>query len=107
LFFFMDSIILHPAMPIGLLTLSIEIPGCQSLKEKRSRIKPLLTRLHREFNISVAEMGAQDHRSKAILGCALVNSDLAHIQRSLQIIPTWIERHWPDIQLIDENIETI
>jgi uncharacterized protein YlxP (DUF503 family) len=94
-------------MPIGLLTLSIEIPGCKSLKEKRSRLKPLLIRLHREFNISVAEMGAQDHRSRAILTCALVNSDLAHIQRSLQIIPTWIEQHWPDIQLIDENMETI
>ena len=94
-------------MPIGLLTLSIEFPGCQSLKEKRSRHKPLLARLHREFNISAAEMGAQDHWSRAILACALVNSDLAHIQRSLQIIPAWIEQHWPDIQVIDEKMETI
>lgn len=94
-------------MPIGLLTLSIDIPGCQSLKQKRSRIKPLLTRLHREFNISVAEMGAQDHWSKSILACALVNSDRAHIQRSLQVIPAWIERNWPDIQVNDEVMEII
>ena len=94
-------------MPIGLLTLTINIPGCQSLKEKRSRLKPLLARLHREFNISAAEMGAQDHWSTAILACALVNSDLAHIHRSLQIIPAWIEQHWPDVLVTGENLEII
>jgi uncharacterized protein YlxP (DUF503 family) len=94
-------------MPIGVLTLSIDIPGCQSLKDKRSRLKPLLARLHREFNISTAEMGAQDHWSKAVLACAMVNSDLTHIQRSLQAIPSWIEQNWPDIQITDEDIELI
>jgi len=94
-------------MPIGLLTLTLEIPGCQSLKEKRSRIKPLLARLHREFNISVAEMDEQDRWSQAILGCALLNSDLAHVQRSLQIIPAWIEHNWPDLQVIDERTEIV
>ena len=94
-------------MPIGLLTLSIQIPGCQSLKEKRSRLKPLITRLHHEFNISVAEMDAQDSWSYTILACALVNSDLDHTQRSLQIISTWIEKHWPDVQIIDEHLEII
>mgnify|MGYP001039918977 FL=1 len=94
-------------MPIGLLTLAIEIPGRQSLKEKRSRLKPLLARLHRELNISVAETGAQDHWSRAILACAMVNNDLAHLQRSLQIIPAWIEQHWPDIQVSDEKLEII
>ena len=94
-------------MPIGLLTLSIQIPGCQSLKEKRGRLKPLLTRLHHEFNISVAEMDAQDHWSTAVLACALVNSNLAHVQRSLQIIPSWIEQHWPDVQITDEHLEII
>ena len=94
-------------MPVGLLTLTIEFPGCQSLKEKRSRLKPLLARLHREFNISVSEMGAQDLWSQTILACALINTDLAHIQRSLQVIPVWIEKHWPDIQITDEHIEII
>ena len=94
-------------MPIGLLSLTIEFPGCQSLKEKRSRLKPLLARLQREFNISVAEMGVQDLWSHTILACALINNDLAHIQRSLQVIPAWIEKHWPDIQITDEHMEII
>ncbi|OQY29775.1 MAG: hypothetical protein B6243_10930, partial [Anaerolineaceae bacterium 4572_5.2] len=39
-------------MSLGLLTLHIQISGCSSLKEKRGRLKPLLARLHREFNVS-------------------------------------------------------
>jgi len=94
-------------MPIGLLTLRIQLPGCQSLKEKRSRLKPLITRLHREYNISVAEIDAQEHWSETVIACALVNNDLAHIQRSLQVIPGWIEQQWPNVQIIDDRIELI
>jgi uncharacterized protein YlxP (DUF503 family) len=103
----MDSIILDYIMPLGQLTLSIHWPGCASLKEKRSRLKPLLARLHREFNISEAEIDAQDHWSKTVLACVLVNSDQAHIHRSLQVIPAWIEKHWPDVQIADEHLEMI
>ena len=35
-------------MSIGLLTLHLHLPGCASLKEKRGKIKPLITRLHRD-----------------------------------------------------------
>lgn len=94
-------------MPIGVLTIAIQLPGCQSLKEKRSRLKPLIARLHREFNISVAEMDAQDRWSEAVLACALVNSDHKLIQRSLHIVPTWIEQHWPDVAVTDDHLELI
>jgi len=94
-------------MPIGILTLEIQLPGCASLKEKRSRLKPLLARLHREFNISVAEMDFQDAWQDAILGCAMVSNDPAYVQRSFQHIPRWIERNWPDVTLVDEHIELI
>ncbi|MCU0487118.1 MAG: DUF503 domain-containing protein [Anaerolineales bacterium] len=83
-------------MPIGLLSLHLEFPGCASLKEKRSRLKPLLSRLHREFNISTAEMGMQDRRD-----------DPAHVQRSLQAVPSWVEQNWQDMVLIDEKLELI
>lgn len=92
-------------MPIGLLTLHIHLPGCASLKEKRSRLKPLLARLHREFNISAAELDGQDEWGSAVLGCALVSNDAAHTQRSLQTIAGWVETNWPDVSLVDEKIE--
>ena len=45
---------------IGILTLHLQLPGCASLKEKRGRLKPLLARLHRKFNIPAAEMDLRD-----------------------------------------------
>lgn len=94
-------------MRIGILTLEILIPGCSSLKEKRRRIRPLLARLHREFNISVAEVGQQDIWQNAVLACALVSNDNGYTQRSLQKVVRWIEASWPDLTLVDEHIEIL
>ncbi len=92
-------------MPIGYLTLHLHLPGCASLKEKRSRLKPLMARLHREFNVSAAEMDRNDAWQEAILGCALVSNDPAHAQRALQSIARWVETNWHDVSLVDERME--
>ena len=52
---------------LGQLTIHLHLPACSSLKEKRGRLKPLLARLHKEFNVSVAEMDLQDKWTEAIL----------------------------------------
>jgi uncharacterized protein YlxP (DUF503 family) len=92
-------------MAVGVLTLHIQLPGCNSLKEKRSRLKPLLSRLHREFNISVAEIDYHDIWHSSLLACAMVSNDSRYNQRALQAIPEWIEKNWPDITLIGQQIE--
>ena len=94
-------------MSIGYLTLHLLLPGCTSLKEKRSRLKPLIARLHREFNISVAEMDCLDSWQESILGCSLVSNDARHTQRSLQKIVEWVETYWPDVSLVDDHIELL
>ena len=92
-------------MSLGVLTIHIHIPGCASLKEKRGRLKPLLTRLHREFNISVAEIDHNDVWGSATIACAMVSNNNGHTQRVLQKIPRWIDRHWPDVTVMDEQLE--
>ena len=92
-------------MSLGVLILSIHIPGCSSLKEKRSRLKPLISRLHREFNISVSEIDHQDVWQSATIACALISGDRSHTHRSLQKVASWVERHWPDVSLVDDQIE--
>jgi hypothetical protein len=94
-------------MPIGLLTLHIHLPGCSSLKEKRSRIKPLLARLRREFNISVAEMDYLDAWQESLIACVLVSNDHRVAQSSLQHISNWIEDNWPDIYVAADQIEIL
>ena len=92
---------------IGLLTLHLHIPGCKSLKEKRSRLKPLLSRLHKEFNISVAEMDANDVWQSAVIACAVVSNDKAQAQRTLQTVSEWVELNWQDMTIVDEEFEII
>ena len=94
-------------MHVGILRLYLEFPGCASLKEKRSRIKPLLARLRREFNISVAEVDRQDAWQEAVIACALVSNAQGQTQRALQAVIDWIEKNWPDASLIDDQIEIL
>jgi uncharacterized protein len=92
---------------IGVLTIHLHLPACSSLKEKRGRIKPLLARLRREFNVSAAEMDLQDHWQEAALACVMVGNDPAHVQSSLQTVQKWIRGNWPDGMVVDDHIELI
>jgi len=94
-------------MAIGILTLEIYLPGCSSLKEKRRRLKPFLVRLQREFNISVAEMDLNDTWQNAVIGCAVLSNNPAHAQKMLSKVSRWVERHWPDLEVISDHIELI
>jgi uncharacterized protein len=92
---------------IGILSIHLHLPGCSSLKEKRGRIKPLIARLHREFNVSVAEMGLQDKWQETVISCAMVGNDHAVLQSAIQVVSKWIDANWEDGQIIDEKIEII
>lgn len=94
-------------MPIAVLSLHLRLPGCRSLKEKRGLIKPLLSRLHREFNVSAAEMELLDHWHEAIIACAIISNDPAACQRSLQTVREFCERNFPDVEVFDHRIEMV
>ena len=90
---------------VGLLILTIEIPGCKSLKEKRGRLKPLLARLHRQYDISAAEVDHQDTWQSAILACTKVSNDPNHTHRVLEQVAHWVDDNWPDVTVLDTQIE--
>ena len=90
---------------VGILTLYLQIPGCASLKEKRGRIKPLLARLHRQFNVSTAEMALQDKWQETIITCGMVGNDAAYLRSALETVRKWVEANWPDGDVLDTKIE--
>jgi len=92
---------------IGLLTLHLHLPGVASLKEKRSRIKPLLSRLHRQFNLSSAEMDLQDMWQEAVIACAMLGNDSAHLQSAMETVRKWVLVNWPDGEVLDIKFEII
>src|SRR6185295_15116350 len=92
---------------IATLTIHLPLPTCASLKEKRGRIKPLISRLHREFNLSVAEMDLQDKWTETVIVCAMVNSDSVVLQQSLQSVGKWVEANWTDGDVMELKIQHI
>lgn len=92
-------------MHVVVLSLELDLPECRTLKHKRSTLKGLLLTLQREFGCSAAELDLLDAPSAAIIGCALLSNDGRHGQRVVQKIPGWIERHRPDVVVVDQAIE--
>lgn len=81
------------------------IPGCRSLKEKRSQLKPLIARIHREFNVSVSEIDKQDVWNEAIIACVLVSNERRFAEKNITQVIAFIEKYWKNVQLIGHKIE--
>ncbi|MCC6299188.1 MAG: DUF503 domain-containing protein [Anaerolineales bacterium] len=92
---------------LAALTIHLHLPACASLKQKRGQIKPLISRLRREFNVSVAEMDLQDQWDEAIIVCAMVGNDEAFLQSALQNTAKWVEANWSDGDVWETKVELI
>ena len=64
-------------MHVGVLRLTFHIPHARSLKEKRSVVRRFRDRVRARFDVSIAEVGAQDLLQRAVFGVSVVSSDAA------------------------------
>ncbi len=94
-------------MIIGTCQIELHIDGNTSLKGKRAVLRPLLARLHKEFNVSAAEIDRHDSWQAAAIALACVANDPAHAEQVLQKAVQWIEQHRPDVQVVDWQIEIL
>jgi uncharacterized protein YlxP (DUF503 family) len=85
--------------------ITLELGGVRSLKEKRSILKSIIARLHREFNLSVAEVDGHDAWGLGVLGLAAVGNDKAYLHSLMEKSVTWIEKQRPDAPIAAYNIE--
>lgn len=85
--------------------ITLELDGVRSLKEKRSIIKPVIARLQREFNLSVAEVDGHDTWGMAVIGLAAVGNDKAYLHSLLEKSVAWVETHRPDAPIAAYRIE--
>jgi uncharacterized protein len=92
---------------LATLTIHLHLPGCASLKEKRGYIKPLIARLRREFNLSVAETDLHDKWQEAVIGCAMLGNERAFLESALQTVARWVEANWRDGDVIEQKVEII
>ena len=94
-------------MIIGACTITLHLHGIHSLKEKRSVVKSILARLLNEFNVSTAEVDAQDAHGRAVIGVACVSGSSDNARGQLEAVVRWIEAQRPDAPVIDYEIELL
>lgn len=96
-----------PMPTVGLLTLEIYVPGLTSLKEKRGVVKPLVARIRREFNVSVAEVDDQDQLGHTVLAVAAVSVSGDYVYGLLERIAQRVAAWRLDAELVDYTIELL
>lgn len=94
-------------MQVAICTIQIHLAGNGSLKGKRSRLKPLLVRLRREFNVSAAEIDHHDLWQSGTIALAAVGTDGGYLHGLMEKAVRWIEINPFDVQLVDYHIELI
>jgi uncharacterized protein len=62
-------------MVVGLGIITFRLYDCRSLKGKRKVVKSIVKQMQNRFNISVAEVGANDVHQRSEIGFALVGND--------------------------------
>jgi uncharacterized protein YlxP (DUF503 family) len=91
-------------MIVGSLRVRLLIREARTLKDKRQVVSSMKDRLRQGFNVSVAEVEAQDNRQVAVLGVAMVANEASHVRTTLQQIVEALRRH-PVAELLDHEIE--
>jgi hypothetical protein len=94
-------------MVIAIGTIELDIPGVGSLKEKRGRIKSLKSRLHKTFNVSVAEVDLHEVWQSSSLGIAVVSNSAVHAEQVIENAVRWIENNRPDLYVVIHETEII
>jgi hypothetical protein len=77
-------------MVIGLGVIELWIAESRSLKDKRAVLRSMLKRAQNEFNLSIAEVGDNDHLRRAKIGFAFVGNDQRVVNAKIDHLLTFI-----------------
>ena len=94
-------------MVIGLLTIDLQVPASESLKDKRQVIRSVVTRLRQEYNISVAEIDHLDSWQLSTLAVACVSAEAIHAQQMMQQVVSAIQGRAVEYVVLDVQTELL
>ena len=91
-------------MIIGTLRVRLLLREARTLKDKRQVLSSIKDRLKQSFNVSVAEIEANDNRQMIVLGMAMVGNEAHPIKKSLGEIVDALKAH-PVAEFLDYELE--
>lgn len=80
-------------MLIGTAQITIFAPWVHSLKEKRMVVRSICAKVRNKFNVSIAEVDAQDLHQRIVLGFACIAGDAAMADSVIDNILNFIENN--------------
>ena len=84
-------------------TWMLHLEGCHSLKDKRSRIRPIIDRIRDRLHLSVSEVDHQDDHERATIAVAVVAPSE---RRALELLTSAERVVWAaDVEVI-ESVRT-
>lgn len=91
-------------MVVGILRLTLSIPGAHSLKDKRRVVHKIVERARSRYNASIAEVGDNDLWQRAQLGVSVVANDRRFVDEVLSKLTRDVEAN-ADASLLQREVE--
>jgi len=91
-------------MRIGNCVIEIYIPDTSSLKEKRSVVKGLKSRIRNKFNVSISEVDSNDNHKISILAVATVSNESKFVDKLLTSVVNFMEKQ-RQFEVVNYKIE--
>jgi len=73
-------------MVVGTGIIVLRLHDCRSLKGKRKVVKSMIGRLRNRFNVSMAEIGANEVYQRAEIGFSVVGNDMSLVNSKIDKI---------------------
>jgi uncharacterized protein YlxP (DUF503 family) len=94
-------------MIVGVSQITLHLPACHSLKDKRQIIKSVIARVRNQFEVAIAEIDEHDRWQIARLGISCVSNSSQHADEILSHVRRYIEETRPDVVVTNTDTEII
>lgn len=94
-------------MLVFVVNITLYLPYCHSLKEKRGVLKSMIVRTRQKFNISMIESGYQDSWQSAMISIGLLTNEHAFGSQQLEAIKKFLSSSFPDVEVTKMELEIL
>jgi len=94
-------------MNVGVCRIKLRLPENMSLKGKRQVLKSITSRVQNKFNVSIAEVDANDLWQLAVLGISCVSNDSRQTNEVLSKVVDFVTRSRFEVEVLDYEVEIL
>ena len=92
-------------MIVAACRVELDIPGSESLKDKRQVLQSTITRVRNRFPVSIAEVEAQEQWRVAVLGIAVVSNEGGHARELIDRVVRYLDGARMDAEVTAVEID--